>query len=252
MTVSSKEHEGSTFTFVLPYRVSPESDDESDPDELQDASSHRDTASVDDNTAGYFQFQPRPLSSSALTLPGNHNLLQSNYGYSMLPDINPVSENFCNTITAKELEIEQPSAESSSRHSTENTAAEISGKNGECVRDEKNVGESQRSLDMEVVDSVSGSLVKLTSYEPHEAPQMMQTCLQSTTSSKPEVNRTEEKPKILLVEDNKINVMVTTSMMKQLGHSIDVVNNGIEAIRAVQSRPYDLVLMVKFNIDPFI
>ncbi|XP_057521284.1 histidine kinase 5 [Amaranthus tricolor] len=243
MTVSSKEHEGSTFTFVLPYRVSPESDDESDPDELQDASSHRDTASVDDNTAGYFQFQPRPLSSSALTLPGNHNLLQSNYGYSMLPDINPVSENFCNTITAKELEIEQPSAESSSRHSTENTAAEISGKNGECVRDEKNVGESQRSLDMEVVDSVSGSLVKLTSYEPHEAPQMMQTCLQSTTSSKPEVNRTEEKPKILLVEDNKINVMVTTSMMKQLGHSIDVVNNGIEAIRAVQSRPYDLVLM---------
>ncbi|KAI8020449.1 Histidine kinase 5 [Camellia lanceoleosa] len=37
------------------------------------------------------------------------------------------------------------------------------------------------------------------------------------------------KPKILLVEDNKINVMVTRSMMKQLGHTIDVVNNGVEA-----------------------
>ncbi|CAL5384508.1 unnamed protein product [Camellia sinensis] len=48
---------------------------------------------------------------------------------------------------------------------------------------------------------------------------------------------------ILLVEDNKINVMVTRSMMKQLGHTIDVVNNGVEAIRAVQSCTYDLVLM---------
>ncbi|CAL5361107.1 unnamed protein product [Camellia sinensis] len=51
------------------------------------------------------------------------------------------------------------------------------------------------------------------------------------------------KPKILLVEDNKINVMVTRSMMKQLGHTIDVVNNGVEAVRAAQSCTYDLVLM---------
>ncbi|GMP44494.1 hypothetical protein CsSME_00013407 [Camellia sinensis var. sinensis] len=32
-------------------------------------------------------------------------------------------------------------------------------------------------------------------------------------------------------------------MMKQLGHTIDVVNNGVEAVRAVQSCTYDLVLM---------
>ncbi|KNA14220.1 hypothetical protein SOVF_109570 [Spinacia oleracea] len=51
MTVSSKEHCGSTFTFVLPYRVSPESDDQSDdPDELPDASSHHDTTAADDHT----------------------------------------------------------------------------------------------------------------------------------------------------------------------------------------------------------
>ncbi|KAI8009229.1 Histidine kinase 5 [Camellia lanceoleosa] len=54
------------------------------------------------------------------------------------------------------------------------------------------------------------------------------------------------KPKIFLVEDNKINTMVTRSMMKQLGHTIDVVNNGVEAVRAVQSCTYDLVLMVIF------
>ncbi|KAE8654763.1 hypothetical protein F3Y22_tig00117047pilonHSYRG00141 [Hibiscus syriacus] len=50
-------------------------------------------------------------------------------------------------------------------------------------------------------------------------------------------------PNILLVEDSKINVMVAQSMLKQLGHTIDVVNNGVEAVCAVQKRSYDLVLM---------
>ncbi|KNA08312.1 hypothetical protein SOVF_163730, partial [Spinacia oleracea] len=244
MTVSSKEHCGSTFTFVLPYRVSPESDDQSDdPDELPDASSHHDTTAADDHTAGYFQFQPRTLSSSISGESRNHNLLQSNYGYNMMPDINPVSENFASVSpTPKELETEHTSPESCSRHSSgDNAAAETSGRNDQCVRDERNVSENQRSLDMEVGPNVSRGQL----HEPQEVP-TIQTCdttLQSTASSKPEVDRAEEKPKILLVEDNKINVMVTTSMMKQLGHSIDVVNNGIEAIRAVQHRDYDLVLM---------
>jgi CheY-like chemotaxis protein len=52
------------------------------------------------------------------------------------------------------------------------------------------------------------------------------------------------KPKILLVEDNKTIVMVTQSMMKLLGHSIDVVNNGVEAVCAVQHHNYDLIFMV--------
>ncbi|MCI00957.1 histidine kinase 5-like [Trifolium medium] len=37
--------------------------------------------------------------------------------------------------------------------------------------------------------------------------------------------------------------MVTQSMMKQLGHNIDVVTNGAEAVRAVQRCTYDLILM---------
>lgn len=32
-------------------------------------------------------------------------------------------------------------------------------------------------------------------------------------------------------------------MMKQLGHSLDIANNGLEAIRAVERTQYDLVLM---------
>jgi CheY-like chemotaxis protein len=76
-----------------------------------------------------------------------------------------------------------------------------------------------------------------------------------TSSSKSEVTKSTSKPKILLVEDNKINIMVTQSMMKQLGHNIDVVTNGAEAVRAVQRCTYDLILMVIFvsqNFFPFI
>ncbi|KMS99389.1 hypothetical protein BVRB_2g045130 isoform A [Beta vulgaris subsp. vulgaris] len=255
MTVSSKEHCGSTFTFVLPYRVSVVSDDESDdPDELPDTTSHHDTSANDDHTAGYFQFQPRTLSSSMLSLSGstrNPDLLQSNYGYSMLSDKSPVPENI-NVFspipsTPNEFENEQTSPESSSRHSGDNAAAETSGRNDQFVGNERDIGEAQRSSNsMEVGPSASGGQGVEKLHENQEAYQTLQTCdrsLQSTASSDPEVSRAEEKPKILLVEDNKINVMVTTSMMKQLGHSIEVVNNGIEAVRAVQNRTYDLVLM---------
>lgn len=58
-----------------------------------------------------------------------------------------------------------------------------------------------------------------------------------------EVRQTQSKHKILLVEDNKVNVMVTQSMMKRLGCSLDVVSNGVEAVRAVQGSNYCLILM---------
>lgn len=50
--------------------------------------------------------------------------------------------------------------------------------------------------------------------------------------------------RVLLVEDNKVNIMVAKSMVEQLGHSVCVVNNGLEAIRAVQQTRFDLILMV--------
>lgn len=59
-----------------------------------------------------------------------------------------------------------------------------------------------------------------------------------------EVKETSQQPKILLVEDNKINIMVAKSMMKQLGYTMDIANNGVEAINAVKDTSYDLVLMV--------
>ncbi len=49
--------------------------------------------------------------------------------------------------------------------------------------------------------------------------------------------------RILLAEDNHVNQMVIIAMLKGAGHTVDVASNGIEAVEAVNSRPYDVVLM---------
>ncbi|MCC6453463.1 MAG: response regulator [Caldilineaceae bacterium] len=48
---------------------------------------------------------------------------------------------------------------------------------------------------------------------------------------------------ILLVEDNAVNQIVGVTMLKKLGHRVDLAENGEEAIAALQNKRYDLVLM---------
>lgn len=49
--------------------------------------------------------------------------------------------------------------------------------------------------------------------------------------------------RLLLVEDNSINQKVALAMLKNLGYQADVARNGAEAVKAVISERYDLVLM---------
>ncbi len=49
--------------------------------------------------------------------------------------------------------------------------------------------------------------------------------------------------RILVAEDNRINVMLATSLLGKMGHRVDTVANGREAIEALTRAPYDLVLM---------
>jgi PAS domain S-box-containing protein len=49
--------------------------------------------------------------------------------------------------------------------------------------------------------------------------------------------------RILLAEDNEINQEIAVASLEDAGHHVDVVQNGAEAVKAVQGASYDIVLM---------
>ncbi len=49
--------------------------------------------------------------------------------------------------------------------------------------------------------------------------------------------------RVLVAEDNQVNQLVVATMLRRLGHHVDLVTNGVEACAAVQNAPYDVVLM---------
>jgi CheY-like chemotaxis protein len=48
---------------------------------------------------------------------------------------------------------------------------------------------------------------------------------------------------VLLVEDSVVNQKVFAAMMRSLGYNMDVVANGVEALDALDRRPYAVVFM---------
>lgn len=49
--------------------------------------------------------------------------------------------------------------------------------------------------------------------------------------------------RILVVEDNFVNQKVARAMLEKIGHRVDTVGNGLEALLALEQFPYDMVLM---------
>ena len=52
-----------------------------------------------------------------------------------------------------------------------------------------------------------------------------------------------DQPRILLAEDNPSNQKVIIAMLKRLGFKPDAVTNGLDVLKALESRHYDVVLM---------
>ena len=48
---------------------------------------------------------------------------------------------------------------------------------------------------------------------------------------------------ILLAEDSLVNQKLAVALLEAYGHTVTVVGNGLEAVSAVESRPFDVVLM---------
>ncbi|KAJ4833413.1 hypothetical protein Tsubulata_049508 [Turnera subulata] len=268
LTVSSRVNCGSTFTFVLPYKVSPLSDSSDDPDEPEMVGDN--DGGLEDETAGFFQFQPRTLgtlfSSNGPTRP--QKLLSHTIAYNNSHTVNGFSENSyafpttnvkpketasvedtCSMDEAAET-LSEP--ESSLSHSPEPEPENVSSRSKQCQNCTKSqsttesTSSTESSREAGEMANTSREAVSAEICEPQVSCQVQEKADKnspSIPSRNQQVPQPNSQPKILLVEDNKINVMVTRSMMKQLGHTIDVVHNGVEAVRAVQGQYYDLVLM---------
>ena len=65
-----------------------------------------------------------------------------------------------------------------------------------------------------------------------------------TVAEKLHCNFASQYPlQILVAEDNLINQHVIKQMLKKLGYQIDIVNNGKEAVNALDNKDYNLILM---------
>ncbi len=65
----------------------------------------------------------------------------------------------------------------------------------------------------------------------------------STPKSVFPINKTKHPLRILLVEDDKINQIVITRMIKEIGHKSVVVSNGVEAMQILDEETIDVILM---------
>ncbi|CAL9064915.1 histidine kinase 5-like isoform X1 [Musa acuminata AAA Group] len=266
LTVTSQENHGSTFTFILPFKVLLKQDSGS-ADEMDISDGEAVADSTKDEIVGSFLFKPRTLIDSVV----RKTKLYRSCNYGALGTSNQLSEESdlfsSNYESKKSASPPGVSANSDARcmmaeaegPAEKNCDIKVYGFGNANKRDEE-CTDAKQGFTVHKFDNSNMDHCRIKKIDQSECERMMSadgdnmaisdkchpTC-QSQGHDKENGNAqclpNSRSPKILLVEDNKINVMVAQTMMKQLGHKIDVVNNGLEAIRALQHFHYDLILM---------
>jgi signal transduction histidine kinase/ActR/RegA family two-component response regulator len=61
--------------------------------------------------------------------------------------------------------------------------------------------------------------------------------------SEEEINDELKNMRVLLAEDNEINQLIVIELLRDVGVTVTTVENGLEAVKAVEKEPFDLVLM---------
>lgn len=241
LTVTSRENQGSTFTFVLLCKLSPKGHPSDDPEEATVSESI-----LDEYAECYsdlcFSFQPCTLGSMSS-------------GAGSVPRLKQLSTN--NNVLSK-LDYSQVTSSTSRDSISGESACSITNINYEKFSENECCTQGSATIDAKILNGRGENRNGLI-MSRYQGPALGGVCTQNglSTSEIKNSNASEltkhcsskltkaiSQPKILLVEDNKINIMVANSMMKQMGHAIEIVNNGLEAIRAVQHTNYDLILMV--------
>jgi len=57
------------------------------------------------------------------------------------------------------------------------------------------------------------------------------------------IQRNDLAANILLVEDHKVNQILTENILNKIGHKVTVVNNGLEAVGILKDKSFDLIFM---------
>ncbi|MBF0452821.1 MAG: PAS domain-containing protein [Candidatus Magnetomorum sp.] len=78
---------------------------------------------------------------------------------------------------------------------------------------------------------------------PHNEDMSINTMITKQIDSESQVMIADHNIRVLLAEDNSVNQQVALGLLKKIGLHADAVANGIEALHALETLPYDLVLM---------
>ena len=95
-----------------------------------------------------------------------------------------------------------------------------------------------------LVDSSKGAGTHFTVILPLAVAEANTRLPAPETALKQPVDQPGDQPlSILLVEDNRVNQLVASGLLKKLGHQVDLAENGERALAALGKRRYDIILM---------